>query len=251
MTGPRTDAGGLFAAAEPWAILAASTLITACYKQNFSTITLLQGPVRCSGQVQGTLATIDLPAWFPAQEAVLELGGGILYAKLKDLPLPTRSQQIGEATRLQLDLQTLAIPSPPPTTVTLTYFPWFRFLSEPVNFDAMDRAAEYVAACFQFLLKRNKIGAAVSQGAELWRVAGDAGIVIDVHGARAVQKIVIGSDAMQTTFDLAGRRIAIDRRMFPVACAAGDEMLQTADRPRHMTVEASETHLVFAATKGG
>ena len=79
----------------------------------------------------------------------------------------------------------------------------------------------------------------------------DAGIVIDIHGARAVQKIVVGSDAMQTTFDLAGRRIAIDRRMFPVACAAGDEMLQTADRLRHMTVEASETHLVLAATKGG
>src|SRR5688572_8215652 len=64
LTGPRTDAGGLFAAAEAWVILAASTLITACYKQNFSTIALLQGPVRCSGQVQGTLATIDLPAWF-------------------------------------------------------------------------------------------------------------------------------------------------------------------------------------------
>lgn len=248
MTGPQIDSDRLFAAAEPWVILAVSSLITACYRQNFATIDLLRGPVRCAGQVQGKVATIDVPSWFPAQDAVFELGAGVLYAKLKDLPLSTRTQPVGEVTRLQFDLQSIALP--PQATVTLTYFPWFRFLAESVHFDAMERAAEYVAASFQFLLRRGGVGATLSQDADLWRVTSAAGIVIEVHGLRAIQKIVIAKDALHTTFDLKQRRIAIDRHMFPSACAAGDEMLKTTDRPRHMSIEADATHLVLAAAKG-
>lgn len=248
MAGPQTDSDRLFAVAEPWVILAASSLITACYRQSFATLDLLRGPVRCSGQVQGQVATIDVPAWFPAQEAVFDLGGGALYAKLKDLPLPSRTQKVGEGTRIEFDVRSIAVP--PQATVTLTYFPWYRFLAEPVHFDAMERAAEYVAACFQFLFRRNEVGAAIAQDAELWRVTSDAGIVIDVHGLRSIQKIVIAKDTQLTTFDLKQRRMTIDRRMFPSACTAGDEMLKTADRPRHMTIEADATHLILAAAKG-
>lgn len=250
MTQQKPDPSELYAKAEPWVILAVSTFITACYKQNFSVIDLLRSPYRYSGQIDGTVAVIDMPDWFPARESVLEVGGGALHTKLKDTALPANSKKLDGGTRFRIDLQNARLPADMPQTVSLTYFPWFRFLSEPVNYDAHDRVAAYIASCIQFLFRRSGSSANTITSGDQSHVAADCGIVVAVSGMQAMSRFVVSSGALETSFDFANRRISIDRRMFPLAYEAGHAMLQTADRPRGVSIEAGDTHLVLSAMRG-
>ncbi|MGH6891760.1 MAG: hypothetical protein ACREEP_05840, partial [Dongiaceae bacterium] len=132
----------------------------------------------------------------------------------------------------------------------LTYFPWFRFLSEPVAFDAVDRVAEYVACCFQFLLARNGFPAVIERDGDRRHVLTEAGVAIEAVGMQALKSIVLSHDAKRTAIDIEAKQIQVDRSMFPSVYQAGREMLETPDRLLNVDVRKSETHLILTEAKG-
>lgn len=251
MATARGEAETIYALAEPWAVLAAGTFITACATRNFTPLQLLRAPIRCPGRVEGGTVTIDVPLWFPLQDAVLEVAGGSVYSKLRDLPVNPRAQKISEqAQRVQIDLGRAPIPAGS-HAATLTYSPWFRFLAEPVGFDAVGRVASYVAGCFRYLLISHGLAAEVLQAEDACRVEAAGGLVIDIQGMAALKSIALAQGALETRFDLDAPRIQIDRRMFPAAYEAGAAALKTADRLINAEMTASEHHLVLTQAKGG
>ncbi|HNB27657.1 MAG TPA: hypothetical protein PLR41_11895 [Alphaproteobacteria bacterium] len=250
MSDGRSGAERIYALAEPWSVLAIGNFITACCKRNFTALQLLRSPIRCVGRLEGGLATIDVPNWFPVQDAILEVAGGAVYSKLRDLPLNPKAQRISDqAQRIQLDLIRAAVPvaSQP---VALTYFPWFRFLAEPVGFDAAGRVAAYIAGCFRYLLIRDGLGAEVTQDGDGCRIATEDGLVIDIQGMQALKSLALTQGARASSFDLEASRIQIDRRMFPAAYEAGAEMLKTPDRLANVEMTASGDHLILVPGKG-
>lgn len=235
---------------EPWAVLAAGVLITACCRQNFSLLQLLRAPVRYAGTASGGLAALDLPGWFPVQEAVLEVGDGALYAKLRELPLATRTQKTAAQTlRLEIDLGRAPLPTGP-QAFSLTYFPWFRFLSEPLNFDAVDRVAAYVADCFRFLLARNGIAASVDGEGDERHVRTPSGFDIAVAGMSALRSVSLSQGSLRSLFDLEARRIEIDRGMFPAAYDAGQKLSATSDRLANLDLAIDGDRLHLAPSGG-
>jgi hypothetical protein len=246
----QSDAETLYAQIEPWVVLAASTLITACYTRNFSTIQLLKVPIRAAGTIKDSIGTIDLPHWFPAGEGVLEVAGGAIYAKLKELPLPMGSQKIGEnGIRLQFDAKRVPLPAGA-LSFTLTYFPWFRFLSEPIGFDAVDRVAAHIAGCFRFMFAQHGISAAIEGDGDRRVVRSDAGLAVEIAGMSALKSLALTDGDKRTAFDLVAHEIAIDRRMFPAAYEAGAQMLKSADRLVNVDARTTDTHLHLGLVKG-
>jgi hypothetical protein len=244
------DAERLCRSIEPWAVLATGVLITSCCTQNFSVLQLVRAPVRYAGTVAGGVATLDLPSWFPAQEAVLEVAGGALYAKLRELPLATRPQKTGaQAIRLEIDLGRTPLP-PGPQAFSLTYFPWFRFLSEPLNFDAMGRVAAYVADCFRFLLVRNGIDASIEGEGDHRHVRTPGGFEIAIAGMRALRSVALSHGPLRSLFDLEAKRIEIDRGMFPAAYEAGQKLSGTSDRLANLDLAIDGERLHLAAAGG-
>jgi len=245
----RSGAEKVYALAEPWSVLAIGNFITACCTRNFTALQLLRSPIRCVGRLEGGLATIDVPNWFPLQDAILEVAGGAVYSKLRDLPVNPKAQKISDqAQRIQLDLIRAAVPVAA-QPVALTYFPWFRFLAEPVGFDAPGRVAAYIAGCFRYLLVRNDLAAEVTQDGDGCRVATNDGLVIDIEGMQALKRLSLAQGALESSFDLEASRIQIDRRMFPAAFEAGAEMLKTPDRLANVEMNVSGDHLILVPGK--
>jgi len=244
------DVGDLYSRLEPWIVLAAGTLITACYTRNFSSIQLLKSPIRYGGTISGGVAMIDLPSWFPVQEAVLDAAGGTIYAKVKELALPTNTQKVGDqAVRVQIDLRQVPLPAGD-QAFSLTYFPWFRFLSEPIGFDVVGRVAEYVGGCFRFMFAQNGIPATIGGQGDHRAVNSDAGSIIDVIGMRSLSSITLSDGAKRSSIDLEAKEIDIDRAMFPAAYEAGQRMLGTPDRLVNVDARLTETHLHLSEAKG-
>jgi len=234
---------------EHWVVLAVAVFITGCARRNFSVLQLLREPIRLSGTIQGNVGVAEVPTWFPVQESVIEVGGGALYGKLRDLPLPARTDGANQQmVRLQIDFSRISL-SPSPTSFILTYFPWFRFLSEPLNFDAVGRAADYVADCARFLLARNGTAAAVETDGETRRVRAAGGLEIAITGTPALRSLALSHGPARTLFDLEAKRIEVARRMFPAAYAAGQELLNTPDRPLHVDMASDGERLTLTAVE--
>jgi hypothetical protein len=235
---------------EHWVVLAVAVFITGCAKRNFSVLQLLREPVRLAGTIQGGVGTAEVPKWFPVQESVLEVGGGALYGKLRDLAVPSRTDGVNPQTvRLQIDFSRVSLPAGL-TSFTLTYFPWFRFLSEPLNFDAAGRVADYVADCVRFLLVRNGATASVESDGETRRVRASGGLEIEITGTQALRSLALSHGPSRTLFDLTAKRIEVAQRMFPAAYAAGQELFNTPDRPLNVDMAIDSERLTLTAVEG-
>ena len=235
---------------EHWVVLAVAAFVTNCATRNFSMLRLLKEPIRLAGTVQGSDGTAELPKWFPVQESIIEVGNGVLYGKLAELPLPGRVDTATPQTvRLQIDFSRIPLP-PTVTGFTLTYFPWFRFLSEPLNFDAVGRVSDYIADCVRFLLVRNGAAAAVESDGEFRRVRASGGLEVEIAGTQSLRSLALAHGASRTVFDLEAKRIEIARRMFPAAYAAGQELLATPDRLANVDLTADAERLSLVAVEG-
>jgi hypothetical protein len=235
---------------EHWVVLAVAVFVTGCARRNFSILQLLREPVRFAGAIQGGVGAAELPKWFPVQESVIDVGSGALYGKLRELPLPTRTDAATPQTvSLQIDFSRMPLP-PDTTGFTLTYFPWFRFLSEPLNFDAVGRVADYIADCVRFLLVRNGVAASVKNDGDIQRVRAAGGLEIEITGMPALRRLALVHGSSRTLFDLEAKRIEIARRMFPSAYAAGQELLATPDRLANVDLTADAERLSLIAVEG-
>jgi len=236
----------LYNAMESWVVLAAGTFITACYTRNFLPLDLLRAPLVFYGAIQtrngARIAHAVVPKWLPINEVIFEIEGGSVLTRVKDFPLGKQSQANDDATvRFLLDVTKASVPEHI-NTCSLTYFPWFRFLTEPVGFNATGRVSAYVSDAFRFLLAQRGQAAHVSMKGDVCTLTTDISLQIDVAGMSDLRSICIGTSDARSLFDLAGRKIVIDRRMFPAAFRAGCDVLDTGDRLINMhVVRADET----------
>jgi hypothetical protein len=240
------SAADLYELSTPYVVLATGVLITACCTRNFAPIDLLKAPSFVTGTTDGRVAAALVPKWFPLDEAIFEAAGGAIYTKVKDFPLARNTQPSGDnATQAAFDVSSVALPAHV-RTFTLCYFPWFRFLTEPINFDAVGKVALYIAGCFRFLLTREGFAASLTTHGDVCKVLTDTGVEIECHGMQSLRKLVVTHGEAQSSFDLDARQIRVDRRMFPDVFAAGHDMLKTEDRLINMDVTETEHHLILS-----
>lgn len=228
-------------------MLAAGNLISACYARNFAMVELLRTPIHVTGLVKDGIITADLPAWFPLPEAVLDVANGAIHTKVKELALPTGKQKINDqSTRHQIDLRKAPLP-PGAQPCALTYSPWFRFLSEPVNYNIVNRVADYIADAVRFLFVSNGIVAEVSAAGEGRSVRSAAGLTVEIVGMTSLDRLAITRGQQRTELDLAAKSILIERDMFPAAHEAGRAMLETGDKLVGIEATLTGTQLRLAA----
>jgi hypothetical protein len=242
----QTESVDILEMVEPWAVLAVSVLITTSASRSFGVIDLLKAPIKAVGKIEGAVAVAALPQWFPAEEAYFEAQGGVIFSRVKDLALPNQRQKLPDGSyQLHFDVSRVGLPAAV-SSFTLTYFPWFRFLSEPISFDAEGKVAHYIADAVRFLFTREGVDARVENSGDTCRVVTDAGFTVEVTGMASLRQLRIAIAGGESIFDIDARRIQIDRRMFPAAYQAGHEMLRTSDRLMNITVTDRDPHLTLA-----
>jgi hypothetical protein len=248
-----SDISGVYDALAPWAVLATSVLTTCCSMNQFFTIDVLAMPQHFSGTIKQhgvqRLALIGVPKWFPILEGVIATAGGELYCKVKEITADAKADPQNNLTAVQFDLTQMPL-APDTASFTLSYSPWFRFVTEPVGFDVAGRVALYVAECFRFLFARTGVAASLTPVPDGCDLVTPMGLHIELRGMNALSQIRLVDGDADSTFDLPGRRIEIDRRMFPAIHQAASAMLETDDRLLNMTVRVDGDKAFFTYTPG-
>ena len=233
-----------------WAVLASGVLVASAASGNPAAIQLLQRPVVVRGTIADGIASAIAPPWFPVNHAILSTQEGELFSRVKDLALPSEANKVKDGLYCTFHLRDIA-PRVKSKSFTLTYFPWFRFLAEPLTFEAEDSVADYVAECIRFLLVREGVAAAVDPSHDSCEVRCDNGLAIRIEGMESIERIEIEADGVRSSMDLEALQLTVDRRMFPEVFAMGHEMLATPDRLMNMHVEERGDLLVLRAVLGG
>lgn len=233
-----------------WAVLAAGVLIGSAASGNPVAIQLLRQPVVRQGTVTGTTASVTIPPWFPLEHAVFATEHGELYARVQDLYVPRRASPSAGGLECVFDLREVGerLRS---RTFTLTYFPWFRFLAEPVGFDAQDSVADYVAECIRFLVVREGVPAEVEPSHDSALVRCGNGLAVEVEGMEALARITVRASGATSSLDFDPVGMAVDRRMFPGVFAMGREMLATPDRLARVDLAIEGDRLLLRLADGG
>ncbi|WP_374377221.1 hypothetical protein [Dongia sp.] len=227
MTGKSKSTADCLADCEPWIVLAVGVFITCCRTGNFSPLDVARQPAVLKGQMNQGIAKIGAPSWFPVVDSILQTEDGGAYCRVGDLAAP-RSIVPADANvqHVTLDLRAMTAAS---CSFSLVYFPWFRFLAEPVNFDAAGRVASFIADCFLFLLKKQGFSAVLAQDGDSCRIAfGELGITL--VGQMLLDQLMLKWGEAETMFDAAGRSIRIDARMFPSAYQAAAQIVSEGDQ---------------------
>ena len=225
--------------------MAVAVFITASRSKNFSIAELARAPVVAAGNIDGAIGQIVLPSWYPVQDALCRTGDDSIYCRMADLPLAREVKRIDQNnSRLLLDFRPVSH-QPLSTTFSLTYFPWFRFLSEPINFDAVGRVAAYVGDCFSFLLKKCGFETTLSQTSDTCTLRSTIGIEIQVTGMNALNQISITYGDNVTCFDFANKRIMVNEMMFASAYQAVDQILTTGDALTNVRIEKRDRHVML------
>ena len=248
------DLPGLYEAAAPWAVLATGVLITACARQHFPTIELLSTTVQYAGTIQqqagARAAQMIVPNWFPIVDSIIETSGGEIYSRLRDVSLEVKTAA-DDKGNLYLTIDLSKAPLRPETNAfTLTYSPWFRFVTEPVGFNIRGRMAAYVGECFRFLLARSGVVATVVPKPDGCDLEIPLGLRIEIRGMEKLTKISLHAGDAVSVFDLAGFSLEIDQRMFPAAFEAGCAFLKTEDRLLRMTAVQNGTRFTLTNAPG-
>jgi hypothetical protein len=204
---------------EPYVLLAASSLITCAYQQNFASLSMLSRPTVFSSAVREGRVDLELPEWLPIEEALLSAAEGGIHSVVKHLALPRAVRAAKPGTRI------LRIEIGPDLcrdgeSVSLVYSPWFRFAAPPYRFEIAQRPGAYVIAAFGHLARVRGLSVRVEHRADASVLWLSERLRIEVIGAEALTEMAILLDGDETSLSLAGTQLSVARRMFPDVYAA-------------------------------
>lgn len=201
---------------DPLMFVVIGNFITSCYTRNWAWLDLLRKPIVFNGSVNRTIITFNMPSWIPAGDSVLILNDGRMQAKMKDFPFKRREQITDQKTRLMV----VKVELPGEESVKsakLTYSPWFRFVTEPVDFLISDQVATYVTKAVDYALRRE------GEVTELQQVENGMSLSFD-HGKRRfeaigeseLEKIQLHEDTAElSALDFKARILSLSDRLSP------------------------------------
>ena len=131
--------------------LTIGVFVTSCYFRNFLAIDLLKKPVKILGKPMKKKVVFITPSWLPINDCFLKINNNKIHSKIKDITLPKNIVRKEKNNIFVLDLSTLGIPSP--INAELTYFPWYRFATEPMFFNAIENPNLYISQSILHSLK--------------------------------------------------------------------------------------------------
>lgn len=228
MTACPPDMNDVLARCESWVVMATGVFITCCRTGNFSPVDLARQPVLAEGRIKQGIAETIVPKWFPLQDAIFQSGDGTLYCRVGDLPVKKNAQSL-DANNIRATLDLRPLPSTH-DTFSLIYFPWFRFLAEPVNFDAVGKVAAYISDCLLFLMKKQGMSTTRTLAGNSCHLVTTDGFEVTVTGQERLSRLSLIWQKAETIFDLERRSIQIDQRMFPAAYQAARQVVTEGDK---------------------
>ena len=142
---------------ESYLFMIIGNFITSAFTKDFTALELLRKPILFPGQKQGNFFLFKIPKGFPHTDLVLCIGERNFVSKVKDAALKSGLQNHDEKNNL------LVVDATPIFSdygngeniniAKAVYFPWYRFVTEPVEFFKIEDVSTYVLKAIYYLTK--------------------------------------------------------------------------------------------------
>ena len=206
---------------EPLVFLFVGNFISACFNKNWFWLNLLRSPLVFKGSLKNTYLEFNLPVWFPTSAAVLNLDGGRIHAKVKDLPFPNKEEVLDQKIKcLYINIEMLQ--NQLILKAELSYSPLLRYVIEPANFDLKKAVASYLIGIIDYELRRNGQLTSVTQFSDGSSVSFSGGKdLITAQGQAKLSHLRIYIDnTLAGFFDFEEPSLGISDQLAPVLTRA-------------------------------
>jgi hypothetical protein len=204
---------------EPYVLMAASTLITCAYNQNYAAFDLLSRPRILRATANAGHVEFEVPEWFPIADSLLGVAQAGLHSMVKHVYLP-RAERAGKPGMRVFRFQLGPALCSDGETVSLTYSPWFRFAAPPYRFDLDSHAAAYVVAALGHLCQARGLSVRTEVDDDVSVLWLSKRLRIEVMGDTALTDIAVLFPDDESHLSVRNPQLSVSRRMFPDVYAA-------------------------------
>jgi len=234
---------------EPYALMAASTLITCAYNRNYAAFDLLSRPHVFRSTVSAGQLAFELPEWLAAEETLLAVGETGLHSMVKHLNVP-RAVSAGKPGMRIHRLQLGSALCKEGESATLTYSPWFRFAAPPYRFDVEHQAATYVVTALGHLCQSRSQSVRMEVEPDLSVLWLSERLRIEAMGDTTLTDITVVFDDEESHLSLPNPQLSLSRRMFPDVYAAARGAAEAGEEFRGALLLIDEERMVLSGDGG-
>lgn len=227
---------------EKWGFIALGVFTSCCYTNDFAPLDLLRFPQTFGARVENRIAIFNLPNWVPQDQGILQVGDGLLYSKLRDLPLAKQVKPAGD------NQKTLAIELPETLAntreVTLIYWPLFRFAHTGRPFAIEGSAAAFACRVIDYAARRggftvSKIETA-GEHSELQIKTAANEYRFKADGVDDLRKLSLYTGEHILALDIANRSLTLSDVLTPNLVAAARTMLSEGNSLKNCVINTSQ-----------
>lgn len=226
---------------EKWGFIALGVFTSCCYTNDFAPLDLLRFPQTFGARVENRIAIFNLPNWVPQDQGILQVGDGLLYSKLRDLPLAKQVKPTGD------NQKTLAIQLPETLAntreVTLTYWPLFRFAHTGRPFAIEGSAAAFACRIIDYAARRAGFTVPKNENTDEYsglRIATAADeYLFKAEGIKDLRKLSLHINGHTLALNIENRTLTLSDVMTPNLVAAARTMLSEGNGLKNCVVDTS------------
>ncbi len=209
-----------------------SSFITNCYRRDFTTFDLLRKPLEFKFERQGEFLVAKIPTGIPWEDSIIKLDNEFV-TKVKDIPVRKGIQKIDDRTSgFVIDvssIEKLLVFEKGEININqgiLSYYPLYKFVTEPANFDLENDVSKFALRCIQYYIK--SIGFKTESLKKFddvsWMMdfgsSGSSKKAVITEGKTSLERIVLKSGHEASDLDIVNRRIRINSKHEKVCFSA-------------------------------
>ena len=199
-----------------------SSFITCCYRRDFTIFDLLRKPLEFKFERQGEFLVAKIPNGVPWEDSIIKLDNEFV-TKVKDIPVRKGIQKIDDRTSgFVIDvssIEKLLVFEKGEININqgiLSYYPLYKFVTEPANFDSENDVSKFALRCIQYYIK--SIGIKTESLKKVdefsWMmdfISSDSSKkAVIAEGKTSLERIVLKSAQEVSDLDIVNRRIRIN-----------------------------------------
>lgn len=236
--------------------------ITSAFTRDFTPMELLRKPVLFPGQRQDKFFLFKIPKGFPHTDLVICIGERLFVSKVKDAALKSGLQNHDEKNNLLVvDASPLFLEYDDQQDISIAkaaYFPWYRFVTEPIEFFKIENVNTFVTKSIYYLTKVRGVESQYMETEEgpLIKMNGLYGCTnntLKVLGNNQLNSIsLISGDGkfFDSTLDLKERKITLNKNHSELFFTALETIVKKNNKLENIEINVDGDSLSLIYIKG-
>lgn len=227
---------------ERYGFILLGVFTSCCFTRNFFLLDLIRYPQIFSSKASNGGFEFELPESFPHEQAILSTSDGLIFSKIRDLPLQ-RSVKKAQKVKLLKIFQSDPLYNPH-SSATLTYWPLFGFAHTGPIFSLEGSISKFFCRIVQYSAKAYNLpctSVSHKDGVSSLSLDSPLGLLtVEAVGTDNLQKFELRYENSRLSIDIEKRIISVSEALVPRLYSAISRMVENGGSLSNCTVKKNE-----------